>query len=504
MKCVIYARVSTKREEQKNSLENQVSLAERMAKEHGFTIVGRYIDNGISGTGFKNRLEINRLLVDAKAKKFDVVIAKSVSRLGRNLSKSLSLADDLEQEGIRLILPEDDYDTASSKSRFMFNLKAILAEEESSKMSERIKLALREKANQGEYKASHAPYGYSINPITKKLDVNEETAAIVKEIFRLYLYEGWGMFRISNYLMGKGIPAPKMGNKWHQNTIKGMLNNQAYIGKLVHCKEETLNTLAKSELYKKRKQVKPENQVIIENAHTALISEEVFLAVQKLMKNKGKHKSNGKESLFAHIAQCADCKSGMHFKPDRRNGAYVCGGYVKHTSSYCSSHIVEESLLLNSVKADIKALIKDTVKVEKLYGIAEKKVSSLQSSLTKELKQIDRNIDKLNNQVGSLLTLHADGAMTTEMFKQQSERISIQLQELANKKVDLQSALATKKDNSEQLQAFKKEVERFSNLDIEDENVLKQVLQRLINKIEVFEEGKIKIHYNLSPSHPIN
>ena len=89
------------------------------------------------------------------------------------------------------------------------------------------------------------------------------------------------MFRISNYLMGKGIPAPKMGNKWHQNTIKGMLNNQAYIGKLVHCKEETLNTLAKSELYKKRKQVKPENQVIIENAHTALISEEVFLAVQK-------------------------------------------------------------------------------------------------------------------------------------------------------------------------------------------------------------------------------
>ena len=184
MKCVIYARVSTKREEQKNSLENQVSLAERMAKEHGFTIVGRYIDNGISGTGFKNRLEINRLLVDAKAKKFDVVIAKSVSRLGRNLSKSLSLADDLEQEGIRLILPEDDYDTASSKSRFMFNLKAILAEEESSKMSERIKLALREKANQGEYKASHAPYGYSINPITKKLDVNEETAAIVKEIFQ--------------------------------------------------------------------------------------------------------------------------------------------------------------------------------------------------------------------------------------------------------------------------------------------------------------------------------
>lgn len=500
MNCVIYARVSTKREEQKNSLENQVSLAERLAKEYGFTIVGRYIDNGVSGTGFKNRLEITRLLNDAKSKKFDVVIAKSVSRLGRNLGKSLSLANDLEQEGIRLILPEDDYDTETSKSRFMFNLKAILAEEESSKMSKRIKLALREKANQGEYKASQAPYGYSINPITKKLDVNEETAAIVKEIFRLYLYEGWGMFKISNYLMKNGTPAPRNGKKWHQNTIKGLLNNQAYIGKLVHCKEETLNTLAKSELYKKRKQLEPEKQVIIENAHPALISEEDFQAVQELMRKKGKQKSNGKESLFAHIAQCADCKSGMHFKPDRRNGAYVCGGYVKHTTSYCSSHIIEESLLLSAVKADIKAMIKGTVKVEKLYGIAEKKASSLQYSLAKELKQIDRNIDKLNNQVSSLLTLHADGAMTKEMFKQQSERISIQLQELANRKVNLQSALATKKDNTEQLQAFKKEVERFSDLDIEDENILKQVLQRLINKIEILEEGKIKIHYNLSPS----
>ncbi|MEK4337869.1 recombinase family protein [Bacillus sp. FSL K6-1106] len=90
------------------------------------------------------------------------------------------------------------------------------------------RLALRDKANRGEYKASQATYGYSINPITKKLEVNEETATIVKEIFRLYLYEGWGMFKISNYLMKNGTHAPRKGKKWHQNTIKGILNNQVY------------------------------------------------------------------------------------------------------------------------------------------------------------------------------------------------------------------------------------------------------------------------------------
>ncbi len=90
------------------------------------------------------------------------------------------------------------------------------------------------------------------------------------------------------------------------------------------------------------------------------------------------------------------------------------------------------------------------------------------------------------------------GAITTEQFKQQNERITQQNQDLAIKKAELQSALEAKKDLNEQQQSFRKEVERFFNLDIDDEQVMKQILQRLIHKIEVFESGKIKIHYNLS------
>lgn len=130
MKCAVYARVSTKRDEQKNSLQNQIALAENIAKEQGFTVVERYIDNGISGSGMKNRTEILRLLDDAKKKKFDVVIAKAVSRLGRNGVNSMNTADELERNNIRLILPEDGYDTKSSNSRLTFNLRAVLAEEE--------------------------------------------------------------------------------------------------------------------------------------------------------------------------------------------------------------------------------------------------------------------------------------------------------------------------------------------------------------------------------------
>jgi site-specific DNA recombinase len=328
MRAAIYARVSTRKEEQKNSLQNQIALAESIAKEHGFTVVGRYIDNGISGSGMKNRTGIAELLEDAKKRKFDVVIAKSVSRLGRNTLNSLQMADQLERIPVRLILPEDNYDTETSKSRLMFNLKAILAEEENAKLSERIKLGLQSSAKQGKRRVSLPPYGYTVNPVTKQLEVDETAASTVKEIFRLYLNEGWGMFKISNYLMRKGVPTPRTaskatnaGVKWHQNTIKGILSNPVYTGKLVFHREETTGTLAESELYKIRRKVEPDKQIVIDKAHPAIISEDEFMAVQVLMKKKGKCKNNGKESLFAHIAKCADCHSGMHFKPDRRNGA---------------------------------------------------------------------------------------------------------------------------------------------------------------------------------------
>ena len=487
MKCAIYARVSTKREEQKNSLQNQVALAESIAKEQGFTVIERYIDNGISGAGMKNRTAILRLLEDAKKKRFDVVIAKSVSRLGRNTVNSMNTADELERNNIRLILPEDGYDTKSSNSRLTFNLRAVLAEEENLALSNRIKWGLKSSATQGNRVVSVPPFGYRTNLVTKRLEIDETAAPIVKEIFRLYLHEGWGMFSISNLLMRREIPTPRAhsgaanaGQKWHQNTIKGILSNPVYTGKQVFHREETTRILAVSETYKIRRKVNEEEQVVIENSHPALITEDEFNAVQEQMKKRGKHKSNGNESLFSYILKCPDCGSGMHFKPDRRKGAYVCGGYVKYTSSHCSSHIIEEKVLLQVVKDDLKSLIKDTVKIDNLYGIAEEKAVAVQSHIQKELKRIDKQLVELDKRFDSLLNLHTDGAITTEVFKHQNERNAHQQQELLNRKAELIVALEEGKNLAERKEAFRKEVERFIALDISDEQVLKQFLQRLI------------------------
>lgn len=80
----------------------------------------------------------------------------------------MQLADQLERIPVRLILPEDSYDTDTSKSRLMFNLKAILAEDENAKLSERIKLGLQASAREGNRRVSVPPFGYTVNPATNK------------------------------------------------------------------------------------------------------------------------------------------------------------------------------------------------------------------------------------------------------------------------------------------------------------------------------------------------
>ncbi len=170
----------------------------------------------------------------------------------------------------------------------------------------------------------------------------------------------------------------------------------------------------------------------------------------------------------------------------------------------CSSHIIEEKVLLQTVKDDLKSLIKDTVKIEKLYGIAEEKAMAVQSHVQKELKRVEKQLGEFDIRFDKLLNLHIEGGMTTEMFKHHNERNAHQQQELMNKKANLILAIEEGKNLAERKEAFRKEVERFTDLDISDEQVLKQFLQRLIQTIEVFEDGKIKINYNLSNPLPSN
>lgn len=313
------------------------------------------------------------------------------------------------------------------------------------------------------------------------------------------------MQKISNYLTEHGYPTPRtvanagnQGTVWHQSSIKCILTNVTYTGTLCQHREEVV-----SHMSKERVKVSEDKQIIFENAHPALISKEEFQAVQDLMKSKGKSHSNGQESLFAYLLMCPDCGHGMTFRKDRlkkQNGAYVCCGYVKRGKSFCSSHIIGYEALLAAVKRDLRELIGSNVRLDKLFDAVKGNVGLKQSALVKELHKLNKQQEQLEKNLHSLITLFSSQAVNLEQFTAQNERILSEQQALTKWKVELETILETQKDTEEQFRAFQKQIALFTQLNIDDEQVLKQLLHQVIQKIEVHQEGSIKIHYNIA--HP--
>ena len=140
LKVAAYARVSTDKDDQANSLENQKQYFQSYILNHeDWDFVDVYFDEGISGTQTKKRLGFNKMIDDAENGDIDLIITKEVSRFARNTVDTLSYTRRLKDSGIGVIFTLDNIDTRQSDGEFRLTIMASIAQEESRKTSERVK-----------------------------------------------------------------------------------------------------------------------------------------------------------------------------------------------------------------------------------------------------------------------------------------------------------------------------------------------------------------------------
>ncbi|WP_181410284.1 recombinase family protein [Paenibacillus sp. tmac-D7] len=494
MRYAIYARVSTTLDSQKDSIVNQISYFHRYVDEKGGTIYDVYKDEGVSGVNVKNRREMQRLLKDARAKRFDYILFKSISRFARDNQDGINMKREMDELGIGMIFMEQNIDTLSV-DEFQFMVYLSFAQKESEGTSARVKWGRREKAIRGEFNGSLPPFGYKRDGNNLVLD--EQYVSIAKDIFRLYLYEGWGLSRISKYLCDHKVPTPRTiagaknaGELWQQSTIKLILTNPAYMGHMIQHRSEV-----RSIRIKKRTIIEPEKQIPVKHTHPALITEDEFYQIQEKLKHKGLRKSNGQESIFAHTAVCADCGTGMHYKKDR-NG-YQCGRYGKYGKQYCSSHLIKYDPFLAQVKESLKQLkLGGKVHMKKLMEIVDTETNSQLTNYRKELSQIEKRINLLIRKQSSLHEQHLEGDITKEEWRRLHSSTREEIEVLEHRKVELSRFIQLDEEKESRFRFFEKQVKTLLSLDFENEKILKCIVDKLILKIEVYEGGNIKIHYN--------
>ncbi|MEH6957260.1 recombinase family protein [Neobacillus drentensis] len=488
MRCAIYIRVSTDKEEQKASLCNQRELFLNYIENKEWSVYDFYVDVE-SGTSAKGRPGLQRLIADAEHRKFDVILAKELSRLARNGALSYKIRDLAERNGIHIITLDNAINSLEGNIH-MFGLYAWVYETESQRTGERIKSALKTRSRQGVFQGSIPPYGYELSDGKLYLK-NDDTPLIVRRIFKEYL-QGKGFDRIARDLYNEGYPPPGQvanksngSDKWHGSGIRSILTNPHYTGDMVQGRQTTRSVTSKV-----RVNLTSDKFIVVANTHEALVSKEDFKAVQILLESRKRKRPYAEVHLFTNTLFCADCGKGMHFKKNRRG--YICGSYNKHGSKACSDHLVKENDLIAAILNDIQRLLAD-VSEENVLTKLELKMKKQFAQLEKEATAINQRIAKLKKQKTNLIQLLADEVINQQEYREavmQNEEI---LNSLLISNLEIESKLENA-NNPEQFKVLQKELKQFAKV----EELTPEILHRLIEKIEIKADGTARIFYRFS------
>ncbi len=487
MKCAIYIRVSTNKEEQKTSLQNQKNLFFKYISDKGWDIWKIYIDIE-SGTNDK-REQFQQMISDAKNRNFDIILAKELSRIARNGKLSYEIKTLAENNNIHIITLDNAINTIEGNTH-MFGMYAWMYEQESQRISDRVKYALKSRAEKGIFKGSVAPYGYYCKDGTLFIK-NDFTPDIVRRIFDEYI-SGIGFDAIARNLYNDDVPTPRQvagiknaSPKWHGSSVRYILENPHFIGDLVQGRTTTKNVTSA-----KRNIVPIEELVIVENTHEAIISKEDFNAVQQLIASRKRKRTAPSPHLFSNILICADCGHGMHFKKNRKG--YICGNFNKHGYKACTSHIIRENSLKNLIMSDIKFIL-DTIKKKSLFNSINSSLNKKCKSSKKSLETIEAKISKLILRKNNDLSKFIDDYISKDDYDNIIKIINLEISELKTKKLLLENQMSTKlaHDLSSGMYYFKSIASSINDL-------TPDVVNRLIDKIEVSEDGTPRIYYRFS------
>lgn len=292
--AAIYLRLSKEdvekgEDENSRSIENQRIILEEYAKAHQLQIYDCYIDDDYSGLYFE-RPSFSRMLTDAAKHEFTVILAKSQSRLSRNMEHTEYLLHNLfPQLGIRFLGVVDGVDSAQKAGKKARQINALVNEWYSEDLSESIRAVYLRKMQKGEYLGAYAPYGYQKSKEdSHKLIVVEEEAFWVRKIYMMYL-EGYSMQEIQQELIRNHVLTPSAGKKkekndqWSMSTIKKILSNEVYTGAVVQGK-------SKRRSFKEKKVVScpRESWIKVEGMHPAIIEKEIYERVCRLRQKRSK------------------------------------------------------------------------------------------------------------------------------------------------------------------------------------------------------------------------
>ncbi|WP_160688579.1 recombinase family protein [Clostridium sp. C2-6-12] len=484
------SRVSTM--DQHKSVDNQKEIFNNWLEKNknNCEYFKTYNDEGISGAKGYKRKQWLEMLKDGGEGKFDILIAKSYSRFGRNQEETLKAIKDLREKDIRIILLEDNLDSETDIAKF--GLFGWLAEQEAQKTSERIKMVWESYNEQGKMHSCRPPYGYDYDKNEKNIVVNELEKEVVRRVFDLFL-KGQGCKTIANILMNEGIYTKRGGN-WESNTISNMLKNEVYIGTLVQGKTQTIDvTRNKTKKYDKSDWYRKYNN------HEAIIESDIFDKVQieiekRSQKAKSTYVRHSNKYLFSNLLFCGECGSAMTGKLKKSlkyKVKYFCNNYEKNGTKVGHRSIaIYEDVLLQYLKYKLDEAVEENY--QSLKDKLEEK-SDVVELLKKDLKNVEKQLNDNIKRANKLLDLLVDSTIDRSQYTEQNKFIGKEIESLGKRKDDIIKKIEKNYNNQNEVEMLKSGITGLLNTELKDWN--NAMIKEVVNRMIVYEDNTVEVEY---------
>ncbi len=486
------------------SIQTQKSLLTQYCNDNHIIIGDYYCDDGWSGTNFE-RPDFKRMLEDIENRKINLVIVKDLSRFGREYAQmGLYIEHYFEKKGVRFISVAENIDSKNGVDNLVLPFTNVINSYYARQSSTKTKAAHRARAKDGLYLGGHAPFGYLKDPNDRhKLIVDPDAAEVVRKIFRLFI-EGEGLVRITKILREESILNPQayfnQNNPdyykndywrkpfdWHVTSVRVILSNHVYLGKLVFGKTKT-----KGFFDKKRIPAPEEEWIIVDDTHEALITQEQWDIVQQLTKSKRRENTRGEIQPFAGLVRCASCGSALNLSFDKRKGKYTgfsCWVYKNYGKQRCTSHAIGwkamNTLILNDIRRNAAcAKFHKQEYLNMLLDMKSQKRNQEIGQYKRTVKTTEKRLAELEIILNKLYEDVALEKISEERYRAMAATYETEQGQLAAKRDTLLAEIAQSNESQEHIKLFLSLIRK--HVDTEELNT--RILNELIEKIVVHEK----------------
>lgn len=458
-----YARVSTDKDEQINSLGNQKRYFEDyIAANPHWRFAGGYVDEGISGTSVEGREQFLKMIEDAKRGRFDLIVTKEISRFARNTLDSLRYTRELLRCGVGVYFQNDNINTFDKDAELRLTIMSSIAQDEVRKLSERTRFGFKRAQENSVLLGQNNLFGY--NKVNGRLEIVEPEAAVVREVFERYAAGDLGLRAIANDLDSRGVRG-RQGKPLTYSTLYGMIRNPKYKGCYAG------RRYASRDYRDKRSYRLSADKWLVhkDDRVPAIVPEALWEQANRLLASRGKTMkvhAQASQNRYAYSGKLICARHGTTFhrhvyKSKSRGEAecWNCRLYrEKGKTGGCNSPTVYSHELDRILERVFEQITDERSAAVQEY-IDNLRAFAAQQDNAPALAQVEQEIETVTRRKDKLLDLALAGALSNDEFKQRNETCNEQLAALEQQQTELQNADKTLEERIRRVENLRRIIE---------------------------------------------